>query len=82
MMMKFVREPEMTMNACLLLHNLLTCRDQGQIDPARRERVVAALSDAGGDVMLLAVVAIKARQLTEGILAAVEPAEEFFNLPF
>ena len=33
-------------------------------------------------VLLLAVVAIRARQLTEGILAAVEPAEEFFNLPF
>ena len=33
-------------------------------------------------VLLLAVVTIKARQLTEGILAAVEPVEELLNLPF
>jgi len=33
-------------------------------------------------VLLLAVVTIKAKELTDGILAAVEPVAEFFNIPF
>ena len=33
-------------------------------------------------ILFVAVLTLKARELTQGILAAIEPVEEWLNLPF
>jgi hypothetical protein len=78
MITETVREPDKTVNA----HS----------EPQNEAELKAILRAANTSwlrypmliltLLSLAVVVIKARQLTEGILAAVEPLVELFNLPW